>query len=444
VKLRKPNNSGPCGPRVALLLLLWALGAALAGCRGPQPSVLPEASGSAPAPAVLLAPIRTPTRTVPPAPGETPMATELPLPSPTPTPTVPPAPGETPMATELPLPSPTPTPTAPPVPGETPASRPYWPTQGWRTAAPAEQGMDAGKLALMLDAVRQQNLDLHSLLVIRNGYIVSETYFGSNAPDTRHEMWSVTKSFIATLVGIAIDKGLIAGVERPVGDFYPDRSFANWDSAKQAMTLENILTMTTGLDWTEEDATFRKLYVSRDWVKFVMDEPMRSQPGSEFLYCSGCSHLLSAIIQRQSGMNTRDFARRELFGPLGIRDVAWDSDTTGIPIGGWGMKLTPRDMAKLGYLYLHDGMWDGRQVVSGDWVKAATRRHTASDTDLGYGYHWWTYPRWGAYAALGRYGQTIFVVPDLNLIVVTTAALDGHDPIFDLIDRYIVPAVGPS
>jgi len=299
-------------------------------------------------------------------------------------------------------------------------------------------------MAGMLDAVREQNLALHSLLVIRNGYIVSETYFGSSTPGTRREIYSVTKSFIGTLIGIAIDKGLIGGVDRPVGGFFPDRSFASWDAAKQAMTLENLLTMTAGLDWTESDAAYGQLYRSRDWVKFMLDEPMRSRPGAEFNYCSGCSHVLSAIIQRQTGMNTRDFAQRELFEPLGITGAAWDTDTTGISIGGWGLKLTPREMAKLGYLYLNGGEWDGRQIVSTNWVKAATRKHTGTDSDLGYGYQWWIYPRWGAYAALGRYGQTIFVIPDLNLIVVTTAALEGHDPIFDLIEEYIVPAVEPS
>ena len=369
---------------VALLLLLWTLGGVLAGCQGRRPTVLPAAPGPTPAASVLSAS------------------------------------------------------------GETPAPSPYWPTQGWRTATPAEQGMDAAKLALMLDSVRQQNLGLDSLLVIRNGYIVSETYFRSSTPDTRHELYSVTKSFIATLVGIAIDKGIISGVERPVGDFFADRPFENWDAAKQAMTLEDLLTMTTGLAWTEGDAAYRQLYGSRDWVKFMMDKPMRSQPGSEFNYCSGCSHVLSAILQQQAGMNTRDFAQRELFGPLGIADAAWDTDAMGIPIGGWGLQVTPRDMAKLGYLYLHGGGWDGQQIVSPGWVKAATQKHTGTDGELGYGYQWWTYPRWGAYAALGRYGQTIFVVPGLNLIVVTTAALEGHDPIFDLIEQYIVPAVEPS
>jgi len=117
-----------------------------------------------------------------------------------------------------------------------------------------------------------------------------------------------------------------------------------------------------------------------------------------------------------------------LFEPLGITGAAWDTDAAGTPIGGWGLKLTPREMAKLGYLYLSGGRWDGRQIVSTDWVKTATRKHTSTDSELGYGYQWWIYPSWGAYAALGRYGQTIFVVPNLDLIVVTTAQVEGHDP----------------
>ncbi len=121
----------------------------------------------------------------------------------------------------------------------------------------------------------------------------------------------------------------------------------------------------------------------------------------QFNYCSGCSHVLSAIIQAKTRMNTRDFAEKELFRPSGITDVRWDADAQGIPIGGWGLQITPRDMAKLGYLYLRDGVWEGRQIVSSAWVKAATEKHTPTDGPLGYGYQWWTYPRWGAYAALG-------------------------------------------
>ena len=316
----------------------------------------------------------------------------------------------------------------------------YWPTNGWRTSTPEEQGMDAQKLAAMLDSVKQQKLDLHSLLVIRNGYLVSESYFGSHRQDTKHELYSCTKSFVSTLVGIAIDKGYIDSVNRPVKDFFPGRAYANPSADKDAMTLDNLLTMTTGLDWVEGDAAYAKMYTSGDWVKFVMDEAESHKPGTVFNYCSGCSHVLSAIVQSKAGMNTRDFAQRELFGPLGIANYSWDADSQGLSIGGWGLQLAPRDMAKLGYLYLNDGMWDGKQIVSSQWVKTATQKHTGTDSQLGYGYQWWTYPSLDAYTALGLYGQTIFVIPKLNLVVVTTAALKNHDEIFKLIENYVVPA----
>jgi CubicO group peptidase (beta-lactamase class C family) len=143
-------------------------------------------------------------------------------------------------------------------------------------------------------------------------------------------------------------------------------------------------------------------------------------------------------------MNPRDFADQYLFKPLGITNVKWDTDAEGIPIGSWGLQITPRDMAKLGYLYLHHGQWEGQQIVSAEWVKNATRTHTETDGELGYGYQWWTYPSLAAYTALGRYGQTIFVVPESDLVIVTTAEMDNHDEIFRLIEQYILPAVQES
>jgi CubicO group peptidase (beta-lactamase class C family) len=161
-----------------------------------------------------------------------------------------------------------------------------------------------------------------------------------------------------------------------------------------------------------------------------------------FNYCSGCTHVLSAVLQQKTGNKAVQFARQNLFAPLGIRDYRWDTDSQGIPIGGWGLQLTPREMAKLGYLYLHHGKWEDKQIVSAGWVDAAITKHTATDGNLGYGFQWWTYPKYGAYTALGRYGQTIFVVPNLNLVIVTTAQFEGgHDPIYKLIDDYIIPAV---
>ena len=316
----------------------------------------------------------------------------------------------------------------------------YWPTPEWRTSTPEAQGMDTEKLAQMLDMVTQQNLNLHSLLIIRNGYIVSEHYFHYYYPQEKHVQFSCTKSFIATLVGIAREQGKL-DINRPVLDFFPEHTFEHRDALKEAMTVEDLLTMRSGLDWREGDPIYQAMYRSRDWVQFVLNTPMATQPGTQFNYCSGCSHLLSAIIQPTTGQNTQDFAQKVLFDPLGITDLRWERDTQGITLGGWGLELTSRDMAKLGYLYLHNGIWDGQRIVSADWIATATQQHTATDGKLGYGYQWWTYPLFGAYSALGRAGQTIFVVPDLNLIIVTTADLNGHDEIFNLIEMYIVPAV---
>jgi len=324
------------------------------------------------------------------------------------------------------------------------ANATYWPTDAWRTSLPEEQGMDSRKLAEMLAAIQEEKLNIHSLLIIRNGYLVSESYFGPYQRDTRHELYSVTKSFVATLIGIALDKGYIDETDQRILDFFPDEAFANLDHQKEDMTLEDVLTMRAGLEWEEGDAAFGAIYSSPDWVKFMLDKPMTLPAGSQFNYCSGCSHLLSAILQQTTGMNTGDFAEQTLFKPLGISNVKWDRDETGIPIGGWGLQITPRDMAKLGYLYLQNGQWDGEQIVSSQWVENATQTHTETDSELGYGYQWWTYPSLAAYTALGLYGQTIFVVPEVDLVIVTTAEMDNHDEIFQLIEQYILPAVQKS
>jgi CubicO group peptidase (beta-lactamase class C family) len=322
------------------------------------------------------------------------------------------------------------------------ASGAYWPTQDWRSSTPEEQGMDSSRLNQALDSIHQTGLNLYSLLVIRNGYIVSENYFHGDTRDSRHEIYSCTKSFTSTLIGIAIDQGLIAGIDQPALEFFPGRTFENMDERKQALTIKNLLTMNSGLDWNEGDVAYSQLYRSRDWVKYMLDLPVRDRPGTQFNYCSGCSHVLSAVLQQKSGISAGRFARQNLFDPLGITGYVWDRDSQGIPIGGWGLQLTPREMAKLGYLYLHQGKWEEKQIVSAGWVDLATQKHTATDGNLGYGFQWWTYPRYGAYTALGRYGQTIFVVPNLNLVIVTTAQFEGgHDPIYKLIDDYIIPAV---
>jgi CubicO group peptidase (beta-lactamase class C family) len=315
-----------------------------------------------------------------------------------------------------------------------------WPTQDWSTADPESQGMDSALLAQGV-AYAEQDMALHSLLVIRHGVIVSETYFSSYKASTLHELYSVTKSFTATLVGIALDQGDLPDVDQRVVDFFPELTFLALDERKEAMTIKDLLTMTSGLAWQEGDPVYRAMYLSPDWVKLVMDLPMVADPGSEFVYCSGCSHVLAGIVQQATGEELSDFAQANLFKPLGIEKYTWENDAQGISIGGWGLSLSSRDMAKLGYLYLHEGQWDGKQVVSADWVKAATSKQVTTEGEDGYGYQWWVFPSLGGYAALGLYGQTVFVAPEQDLIVVTTAQEPDHEGIFRLIQDFVLKAI---
>ncbi len=301
--------------------------------------------------------------------------------------------------------------------------------------------MEGSKLDGALAAAQKQNLALHSMLVIRHGYVVKEKYYPPFDADYADELYSCTKSFVSALVGIAIDKGYITDVSQPVLGFFPDKKFEKTDSRKKAMKLEDLLTMTSGLGWTEGDPAYRELYVSsRDWVKFILGLPMVAAPGKVFNYSSANSHILSAILQKKTEKNTYDFARAQLFAPLGIGNPGWDRDPSGSPIGGWGLKLAPRDMAKLGYLYLHEGVWEGKQVVPSAWVRNSTRPHIAADGALQYGYQWWISPQGQWFAALGRFGQSIFVVPSLDLVVVFTAKIDSNDSEADLLMKYIIPA----
>jgi CubicO group peptidase (beta-lactamase class C family) len=321
----------------------------------------------------------------------------------------------------------------------------YWPTEGWRVAAPEEQGMDAALLQQMLDAIREQNLNIDSVVVVHNGFIVTEKYYSPYKQDTKHGLQSVTKSVVSALVGIAIQEGYITGVDDAVLDFYPERTFENDDALKRSITLEHLLTMSSGLAWDWDE-----MVSTPDWVQYTLDQPVVSEPGTEFYYSSGNAHVLSAIIQETSGLNTLDFAQLYLFEPLGISDIRWKTDLEGIPKGGWGMAMTPRDMAKLGYLYLNQGMWDGRQIIPAEWIAASTERYVQVPEPLEpwglyMGYLWWIHGD-GPYAAHGTKGQFIYVIPESDLVVVFTGNIT--DAKFAqpqlLIRDYIIPAVAAT
>jgi CubicO group peptidase (beta-lactamase class C family) len=291
----------------------------------------------------------------------------------------------------------------------------YWPTDGWRASTPEEQGISSAALLKALDRVDEQQLNLHSLLVIRNGYLVSEVYYNPFTAEMAAPVASVTKSVTSALVGIAIDKGYIKDEQAKIVSFFPNKTIANLDARKQAMTVRDLVTMTGGLDYTDAvDPSAAQLVQSNDWVAFMLDRPMAADPGSTYSYSTGGAHLLSGVVAKATGESPRVFANENLFQPLGIAPVpesGWMADPQGVSFGGAGLSLTPRDMAKLGYLYLKEGKWDGQQIVSSSWAKSSTKLQTMKDDGYGEGYMWSLDTKQGSYFAHGAGGQEIYVLP---------------------------------
>lgn len=311
------------------------------------------------------------------------------------------------------------------------AQETYWPTHGWRSSSPEAQGMDSEKLALAFDYVRLHQVPIHSLLIVRNGYVVLDAYFYPFQAGQVHDVASVTKSITSTLIGIAIAEHKLSSVHQPVLSLFPDLKVGNHDNRKDGMTIEQLLSMTSGLDchFAHGEITLKEMMQSKNWAQFMLDLPMVVEPGSKFEYCSGGMHLLSGIISRSTGTSALEFARRELFQPLGIDDVIWPSDPQGVSHGWGDLHLQPRDMAKIGYLWLNHGRWEGRQILPVDWMPAATQPHSHPNFGSGeYGYGFWVYPERNPpqYEALGRGGQRINVVPGKNVIVVITGG--GFEP----------------
>lgn len=325
----------------------------------------------------------------------------------------------------------------------------YWPTDGWRTSTPEQQGIDSELLARMIQCIQDQDLNLHSILIVRNGYVVTDVYIHPFTQGSKHNIHSCAKSIISALVGIAIDKGYIESVDQPVLDLFPERSVAHIDSNKQAMTLEHALTMATGLECQDSGSYqyrgFSQMTQSQDWAQFMLDLPMAEDPGTRFEYCNGASLLLSAIIQETTGVSALALAEEHLFGPLGISDVDWLSSPQGVTLGYGRLWMSPSDMAKIGHLYLNKGVWDGHQVVSSEWVELSTRRHISTSGGDGYGYQWWVDDS-GMYEAQGYAGQRIIVLPEKDMVVVFTAGLREQelDDLDTLVDYFIVPAADSS
>jgi CubicO group peptidase (beta-lactamase class C family) len=357
-----------------------------------------------------------------------------------------------------------------------PARRDYWPTSGWRTAAPAAQGMDPAVLDDLDTKVPAYHAQVRSLLVVRHGYLVYEHYWQGFAASDGHDVRSVTKSVTAALVGIALGEGKLKGLDQTVGELLARHVPKDADPRLVRVTVEQLLTMTSGLAGDDPSlggdlSLMDSLGRSRDWVRQILRRRLATPPGARFAYSNATSHLLSAIVADATGQSTLAFARARLFGPLGIASakapepvfvthpsqavvkayqrapVAWPTDPQGYQLGFGGLKLPSRDLAKLGYLYLNGGRWDTTQVLPAGYVAASTQPHSTPPPDApaeSYGYQWWVSSQAGhsRFLAVGFGGQRILVIPDLDLVVViTTDAARQRDDADNLLGETIIPAV---
>lgn len=265
---------------------------------------------------------------------------------------------------------------------------------------------------------------LHSLLISHRGELVFEEYY--NGADSRRpaNMKSASKSVISALIGIAIDEGHIKSVEDPITKYFPEYIFNQTDPDKQLITIENLLTMQSGLE-TTSNRNYGKWVLSENWVEFVLNQPLVAKPGTRMLYSTGSTHLLSAILTRASGINTKEFAQKHLASQLGYSMSYWSRDPQGIYFGGNDMEMTPRQMLAFGELYLNKGVHEGRQIIPTNWVKESYRPHVLSPRGQGryYGYGWWLRDLAGMLVpvAWGYGGQLIFVVEPMDLVVVATS-----------------------
>jgi CubicO group peptidase (beta-lactamase class C family) len=345
---------------------------------------------------------------------------------------------------------------------------------GWLTVSLSSVGMNTQRLVDLVNNIKNNSYtEVHSVVIIKNDKLVFEEYFpghdflynGQNFHgayiefdrDTRHDTHSATKSFTSALAGIAIEKGFIQSVDEKVFDYFSDYSQLI-DQQKEKITVKHLLTMSSGFEWNEWDVSISqsnhdivRLVQSSDPVYYVLSKPVVTEPGTAFYYNGGTVDLLGELVRRASSMNVKIFSRTYLFEPLGITNYNWQTlYPSGITCCHGDIYITPRDMAKFGYLFLKKGMWNGTRVISEEWVNNSFQNHILPPVNwaYGYGYLWWlrsyhTFAHtYNSFNAEGWGGQQIIIIPTENMVVVFTGAnYVSNPPNDEIMSSYILPAL---
>jgi CubicO group peptidase (beta-lactamase class C family) len=328
------------------------------------------------------------------------------------------------------------------------ATREYWPTRGWRTSKPERQGLDSEKLGEIKGYLQAELPHISSILVVRNGYLVFEEYYHGDS-NTLRGIFSGTKSIISALVGMLVTDGLVRSVDDKITEYLPESMIQNVSPGASDMTVRHLLTMTSGipLSWAVD------IFLN-ELSSTILSEPVESKPGEFFRYKSPDPDFLSVVITETTGLKASQYAREKLFSPLGIKDYFW-LDYEDYSVGTYGLKLTSRDLVKIGYLYLRKGLWEGTQLIAQSYIEDSVKWQVEvppegniwSVDGLHYGYLWWLWPMKGytVYSPVGgRGGQYMgCVFPELNMIAVITADGNPEENInpLSILEDYILEAI---
>lgn len=332
---------------------------------------------------------------------------------------------------------------------------PEYPSYDWPTSTPELQGMNSQLIEQAFQQAGNRGF-VDCILIIRNGFLVAERYYNGFGRSTPHNVMSVSKSFLSAMTGIALREGNLTSINQKVLDFFPEYIYPNIDPRKYNITIRNLLMMRMGID--HDQNLYNYVHSSSNWIKTTIELPLIYDPGTRFCYNTFQTHLLSAIITKASGMSMVDFGKTFLFEKMNINCADWWQDPQGYYFGGNSMHFTPRDMARLGYLYMNNGQLNREQIVPAEWVEESLTNFTnfsnSSWGDLekvNYGYLWWLGEIKGykVFLAIGHGGQFVINFPEINMIVVTTSdwqldwtTADQHErSVLSIVANYIVPAV---
>ena len=307
----------------------------------------------------------------------------------------------------------------------------------WKVSAPEEQGMNSLTLANAIKKFKRNNINIHSLLIIKNDHVVLDVCFYPFQNNYVHDLASVTKSITSLLIGIAIDKKFIKNENESVFQYFPEYTITN-DTLKK-VTIKDLLNMSSGLrcSWDDGEKELNQMTNSADWVKFMFSLPFDAMPGQKFSYCSGNFYLLAEILQRTTKMTCHDFAKKYLFDTLNFNESYWLKNYTGVNQGWGDLHIHPYDLAKIGYLLLNDGKWNDKQIISNEWLNKIKPLYYIHGTES-YGYGWWLdSENPDEIQALGRGGQRLFILREKKMVIVATGG--GFDA--GAIDNYALQSI---